>query len=140
MDMQECDIMFCCKYCHTGKYQHERRNYQVFSRIYLIWESLITVRLEKITELKLMTSVVCILCKKNDLAYVLILIPFILGFQWYVQLYKSGMFFFTDFNYFPLKIVFPRVTGHGQNRSNDHFERGCRWFQLFFIDFSYFIF
>jgi hypothetical protein len=27
------------------------------------------------------------------------------------------MFFFTDFNYFPLKIVFPRVTGHGQNRS-----------------------
>ena len=69
MDMQECDIMFCCKYCHTGKYQRERRNYQVFKRIYLIWESLITVRLEKITELKLMTPVVCILYKENHLAY-----------------------------------------------------------------------
>jgi len=23
---------------------------------------------------------------------------------------------------------------------SDHFERECRWFQLFFIDFSYFIF
>jgi hypothetical protein len=25
-----------------------------------------------------------------------------------------------------------KLAGHGENK-NDHFERGCRWFQLFFI-------
>ena len=46
----------------------------------------------------------------------------------------------TDFSYFPLKTVSRRLLDTVRTGKNDHFERGCKWFQLFFIDFSYFIF
>jgi hypothetical protein len=49
----------------------------------------------------------------------------------------TGMIIFsylTDFNYFPLKIVFWKSELSEQVK-NVHFERGCRWFQLVFDDF-----
>ena len=56
----------------------------------------------------------------------------------------SGMIFFgylTNFTYFPLKIVFWKLLDMVRTgKKNDHFERECRWFQLFFIAFSYFFF
>ena len=49
--------------------------------------------------------------------------------------------FSTDFSYFHLKFVFRKLLDTGQEQVKiDHFERGCTWFQLFFIDFSYFTF
>jgi len=54
----------------------------------------------------------------------------------------TGMIIFsylTDFNYFPLKIVFCK-SEQSEHVKNVHFERGCRWFQLVFDDFIYFIF
>ena len=45
--------------------------------------------------------------------------------------------YLTDFSYFPLKIVFQSCCTRSEQVKN---ERGCRWFHLFFIDFSYFIF
>jgi hypothetical protein len=49
--------------------------------------------------------------------------------------YISGRIFFsylTDFRYFPLKIVFRKLIV-----KNDHFERRCRCFQLFFSCFIF---
>ena len=51
--------------------------------------------------------------------------------------------YLTNFSYFPLKIVFQKLQDTitwSEQVKNGHFERGRRWFQLFFIDFSYFIF
>jgi hypothetical protein len=44
------------------------------------------------------------------------------------------------FQLFSSEKCFPKVAGQSEQVKNDHFERGCRWFQLFVIDFSYFIF
>ena len=72
-----------------------------------------------------------------------------------LEVKTSGMIFFsylTDFSYFPLEkncwklpdtvktgqwTQSEQVNGHSQNRS---FKRGCRWLQLFFIDFQLFYF
>ena len=57
----------------------------------------------------------------------------------------TGMIFvqlFIRFQLFSSENCFPKFGGHSQNISKmiGHFERGCWWFHLFFIDFSYFIF
>ena len=51
----------------------------------------------------------------------------------------TGMILFgdlNDFRYFPLNVA-----GHGSEQvKNDHFERGCRWFQLFVLLISFILF
>ena len=58
----------------------------------------------------------------------------------YVQIIGDrGDFFFQLVNRFQLFLCEknPTVAGYGQNKKkNDLFARGCRWFQLFFIDFQ----
>ena len=53
------------------------------------------------------------------------------------SIYITRMIFFQLFNWFQLfssEFFFFKVAGHGQNRQkNDHLERGCRWFQLFYF-------
>ena len=61
------------------------------------------------------------------------------------QAYDAGIFFFfislTDFSYFPRCKLFSKSCWTQSDQvKHDHFERGCRWIQLFFNDFSYFIF
>jgi hypothetical protein len=46
---------------------------------------------------------------------------------------RTGMILFsylTDFNYFPLSFFF---WTQSEQVKNDRFERGCRWFQLFYL-------
>ena len=55
----------------------------------------------------------------------------------------TGMIFFTyltDFNYFPLKKIFESCRTWSEQVKNGPFGRGCRLFQLFFIDFQIFYF
>ena len=55
-----------------------------------------------------------------------------------------GMIFIQLFNWFhkfSSGEKLQKVVGHSQNRSKmNYFERGWRWFQLFFIDFQLFYF
>ena len=53
----------------------------------------------------------------------------------FVNQYRFKLFFYEK--------EFLKIAGHSvtvRTGQNDHWERGCRWFQLFFIDLSYFIF
>ena len=58
--------------------------------------------------------------------------------------YISGMGFLQLFHWFQLFSSWeklPKVPGHSQNWSKiDHLKRGCRWFQIFYIDFQLFYF
>ena len=46
----------------------------------------------------------------------------------------------TDFSYFSVKKKFRKLQDTVRTGQNDLVERGCRWFQLFSLIFSYFIF
>jgi len=56
---------------------------------------------------------------------------------------NTGMIFFsylTDFSYFCLNKKSKSCRTWSEQVKNDLFERGCRWFQLFFNDFQLFYF
>jgi hypothetical protein len=48
--------------------------------------------------------------------------------------------YLTDFSYFPLERNCQKLLDTVQVKKNGPFERGCRWFKLFFIDFQLFYF
>jgi hypothetical protein len=61
--------------------------------------------------------------------------------KWCGHAVNSGMIFvsyLTDFSYFPLSEIAESCRTQSEQVKN--VKRGCRWFQLFFIDFQLFYF
>jgi hypothetical protein len=64
-------------------------------------------------------------------------------FYYHCDIHLQRWFFFQLFNWFQLfssEFFFWMFQDTIRTGGNDHFERGCRWFQLFFIDFQLFYF